>query len=387
MRIEKIECFPLKITGHSYMGGHDDRKAVDRYGNYIVHKTYRSLYIPDAQTLLVKITTDTGVVGWGEPQSALVPQIVAQAIDELVAPGLIGQDPFDRAVLKDRGYDRIRDRGHDSGVLADAVSACDIALWDIAGKALGLPICQLLGGKYRTEIPCYVSGVSAVSVEEQIEKMKEWMDKGFNRFKISLGYSVTEDIEHATKLHEAFGNTADILLDIHWCYNLNEAIEAGRAYEKLGIRFMECPLNMEEIENHTTLCQALDLPIALGEEFRTRYDFKDRLARKAVDIAQPDIGRMGITEGYRTIGLCNAFGIPAAPHIGSGLAIYTASALQIAAATEQLYLLEFQPTQIDVSDLYFTPSIRPEAGAYHLTDAPGLGVEPDEEKIAEYVFH
>ncbi len=386
MQIEKVECFPLKIPGHPYVGGHDDRKKSGTYGNYINHSHYRAIYIADAQALLVKITTDTGIVGWGETQASLVPQLVAGILDEVVTPGLIGENPFDRAVLRDQIYDRTRDRGHDSGLIVDAISACDIALWDIVGKATGKPVCELLGGKYRTQIPCYVSGVHAETAEEQIEKIEAWLEKGFTNFKISLGFGVQEDIEHVRKLHEALGNRAQILIDSHWAFNLNEAIEVGRAFEKLGVRFMECPMNSEVIETHSSLCEALDLPIALGEEFRTRYRFKERLERKALDIAQPDIGRLGITEGFRVINLCNAFDIPSAPHIGSGLGVYTAASLHVAAATEHLYLLEFQPSQIDVSDLYFSPSLRPTEGSYQLSLAPGLGVEPDEEKLAEHIF-
>ena len=165
MRIQSIECYPIRIPGHPYCGGHDTRKNVGEYGSYTTHGVYRSIYTMNAETLLVKITSDDGVVGLGETQAAITPHIVAQLVNELVAPGLIGEDPYDVAVLRDRGYDKMRDRGHDSGQIVDAISACDIALYDLLGKAQGKPVHKLLGGAYRQEIPCYVSGVPAVSVE------------------------------------------------------------------------------------------------------------------------------------------------------------------------------------------------------------------------------
>jgi galactonate dehydratase len=381
MKIESIECFPLKIPNKAYVGGHDTRQKAGEYGNYITHGLYRAIYTADTQTLIVKMTTDTGLVGWGETQSSLIPQIVAQIVDECVAPGYIGKDPYQCQVLRDGVYDCFRDRGHDAGLIVDAISACDIACWDILGKAAGVPVYKLLGGSYHERVPCYVSGVPAVTVEEQIEKIRAWVDKGFRNFKISLGYGLDQDIAHITQLREALGKEIEILTDIHWFYNLNDAIRLGRAFEKLDVAFIECPMNAEVIERHTQLCAALDMPVALGEEFRTRYRFKERLEAAALDLAQPDIGRLGITECMRVIQLCNAYNIPVAPHIGSGLAPYTAASLHVAAATQMLFLLEFQPTQVDTADEYFSPSFQPTEGAYALPTVPGLGVEPDEEKL------
>lgn len=386
MKIQTIECYPLRIPGHPYCGGHDTRKNVGEYGDYTTHEYYRAIYTMNAETLLVKITTDDGIVGWGETQAAITPHIVARIVDELVAPGLIGEDPCDCAVLRDRLYDRLRDRGHDGGHFVDAISACDIALYDILGKAQNKQVHKLLGGAYRQEIPCYVSGVPAVSVEEQADHIRKWQEQGFNRFKISLGFGVRKDIAHMEGIRNELGADPTFLIDAHWVYGLNDAVKLGRAFEALDIALLECPLDMEIVSQYSRLCAALDLPISLGEEFRTRFRFKERIDANALDIAQPDIGRLGITEGMRVTTLCGASGVTSAPHIGSGLAIYTAAALQVAAATEDLYLLEYQPTQIEVSDEYFTPSIRPREGAYHLSDVPGLGVEPIVEKIEEHRF-
>ncbi len=386
MKIESIECFPLKIPNKAYVGGHDTRQKAGDYGNYITHGLYRAIYTADTQTLIVKMTTDDGIVGWGETQSSLVPQIVAEGVKECIAPGFLGENPHDGQVLRDRIYDHFRDRGHDSGLIVDALSACDIAVWDIRGKATGLPVYQLLGGSYRETIPCYVSGVPAVTPEEQIEKIREWVEKGFRNFKLSLGYGVDADIAHIRKVREALGDSIEILTDIHWCYNLNDAIRLGRAFEELNVAIFECPMNAEVVERHTELCAALDLTVALGEEFRTRYRFKERLEAAALDLAQPDIGRLGITEGMRVIQLCNAYNVPVAPHIGSGLAPYTAATVHVAAATEMLYLLEYQPTQVETGDAYFTPSLEPVKGAYTLPNRPGIGVEPDEAMLGEVLY-
>jgi len=128
---------------------------------------------------------------------------VAKLVDELVAPGLIGQDPYDVAVLRDRGYDRKRDRGHDGDQIVDAISAGDIALYDLLGKTQGKPVPKLLGGADREEIPCYVSGVPAVTAKAQADHIRGWQEKGFNCFPIPLGFGVKEDIAHTEEVRPA----------------------------------------------------------------------------------------------------------------------------------------------------------------------------------------
>lgn len=387
MKIVSIQTFALKIPGKPYMGGHDLRRQSGSYGeDYIFHERYRGLYTGDTHALLVKITTDNGLSGWGETQCVLTPEIVAQYVHTLVAPGLLGKNPHNVAVIRDFLYDQFRDRGHDSGPILDAIAACDIALWDIRGKDTGLPVYQLLGGSYHDPVPCYVSGVPAITPEEQAEKILQWKEKGFRAFKLSLGFGVRQDVEHMTRLREAVGPDVDLLTDIHWVYNLNDSIRLGRAFESLNIAFIECPMNAEVIERHTQLCAALDMPVALGEEFRTRYRFKERLEATALDLAQPDIGRMGITEGMRAVELCSAYDVPVAPHCGSGLAIYVAASLHIAAASRDLFYLEFQPTQLDLCDRYFTPSFQPQEGTFVLPTEPGLGIEPDEEALKKVAY-
>ncbi|MBT4138276.1 MAG: mandelate racemase/muconate lactonizing enzyme family protein [Candidatus Latescibacteria bacterium] len=385
MKIAKVETFPVRIPGQAYMGGHGTDKNAGQMGNYVTHTHYRSSYNLFTESLLVRITTDDGIEGWGEPQSALVAHIVGQLVSELVAPALIGQDPFDRVYLRDRIYNFTRDRGHDAGFMVDAVSACDIALWDIVGKATNKPIYKLLGGTYHKDLPCYVSGVPAETTEEQIEKIRGWVSKGFTRIKLALGFGVQQDAETIRKVREAFGDTIELFVDAHWAYTTDEAVALARHFEKYNVGFMECAINAEDIYSQAALPSAVDIPIALGEEYRTRYHFKERILQRAFDLAQPDIGRLGITEGHRVVNLCDAFGLAVAPHIGAGLAVYTAATLHVAAASPNLRVVEYQPTQMAISEQYFTPSIQPVAGAYAIPQTPGLGVEPNLEKLAPYI--
>lgn len=386
MKIESIEAFPLKIPGRPYLGGHTTSDAASDEGDYIAHRHYRAVYSLSGHSLLVKITTDTGLVGWGECQAAVAPRVTAAALKELVAPVYLGADPRQVAVLRDEAYDRMRERGHDGGFLPDAISACDIAVWDLLGKLYDVPVYQLLGGTYHAELPCYVSGVPSEDVEDQARKIQQWMDRGFSQIKISLGYGVQEDVAHVRRLREVVGEGFRLGLDLHWAYRLADARSLSRRMEPLNVWFLECALVPEELENQARLAKFSPVPVCCGEEFRTRYHFQERLARGALHLAQPDIGRLGLTEAQRVVTLCDTAGVAVAPHLGTGLSIYTAASLHLAAATQQLEVVEFQPTQIDTARGLFTTTLEPDTGKYALPPGPGLGVEPIEEKIREVLW-
>ncbi len=255
MKIETIETFPLKIPGRPYLGGHTTSDAGGSEGDYIAHRQYRSVYSLAGHSLLVKLTTDTGLVGWGECQAAVAPRVTAAALHELIAPVYRNADPRQVAVLRDQAYDRMRERGHDGGFLPDAIAACDIAVWDLLGKHYGVPVYQLLGGSYHTELPCYVSGVPAEDVEEQAGKIQQWMDRGFSQIKISLGYGVDADIAHVRRLRERVGDGFRLGIDLHWVYRLADARRLCRGMEPLNIWFLECALVPEELENQAKLAQ------------------------------------------------------------------------------------------------------------------------------------
>jgi L-alanine-DL-glutamate epimerase-like enolase superfamily enzyme len=182
-----------------------------------------------------------------------------------------------------------------------------------------------------------------------------------------------------------FGDTIDIYIDSHWAYTADEAIAMARLFEALDVGFMECAINAEDISSQSALARAVDLTIALGEEYRTRYHFKERIAQNAFDLAQPDIGRLGITEAMRVVTLCDAFGLAVAPHIGAGMSVYTMATLHVAAASPNLRVVEFQPTQVAVSEPYFTPVVTPISGSYAIPDSPGLGVVPNLEALEPHI--
>ncbi len=383
MKISHIECFPLKITPQqAYLGGSVEGHNSD----YYYRPEYRCVYSRKMETCLVKITTSEGYVGWGEALAPVVPQVIAELINHLFAPLLIGQSPFASGVLNSKMYDAMRDRGHITGYHIDAIAAVDIALWDLKGKILQLPVYQLLGGAYRETIPCYVSGLPEPDLPARCHLAKQWQDKGFNAFKLALGYGVREDIENVSGIRETLGNDADIFLDAHWNYSVAQAAELAAALHPLGVGFLEAPLLPEDIAGHRELRAKSPVAIAIGETERTRYQFKPFIEQRAADILQPDVGRTGISEMMHIASMAEAWNLQVAPHLSVGLGPCIAASIQVAAAIPNLFMLEYQPPVFAIANQLLNTPLVCEQGHYQRPEGHGLGIEINEERVREYVM-
>ncbi|CAM3777863.1 mandelate racemase/muconate lactonizing enzyme family protein [Rahnella bruchi] len=381
MKISHIECFPLKITPQqAYLGGSVEGHNSD----YYYRPEYRCVYSRKMETCLVKITTNEGYVGWGEALAPVVPQVIAEVINHLFAPLLIGQSPFASGVLNSKMYDAMRDRGHITGYHIDAIAAVDIALWDLKGKILQLPVYQLLGGAYRETIPCYVSGLPEPDLPARCHLAKQWQNKGFNAFKLALGYGVREDIENVSGIRETLGNDANIFLDAHWNYSVAQAAELAAALHPLGVGFLEAPLLPEDIAGHRELRAKSPVAIAIGETERTRYQFKPFIEQRAADILQPDVGRTGISEMMHIASMAEAWNLQVAPHLSVGLGPCIAASIQVAAAIPNLFMLEYQPPVFAIANQLLTTPLVCEQGHYQRPEGHGLGIEINEERVREY---
>lgn len=383
MKISRIDCFPLKITTpQAYLGG--EVKASD--SDYYYRPEYRCVYSRKMETCLVKITTDSGHVGWGEALAPVVPQVIAELITQLFAPLLTGQSPFASQVLNARMYDAMRDRGHITGYHIDALAAVDIALWDLKGQILNQPVYQLLGGAFRDQIPCYVSGLPEPDLPARCALALRWQQKGFNAIKLALGYGVQQDIENVRAIRDILGPQASLFLDAHWNYSVAQAAELANALHPLGVGFLEAPLLPEDIAGHRELRAKSPLPIALGETERTRYQFKPFIEQRAMDIVQPDVGRTGITELMHIASLAQTWNLQVAPHLSVGLGPCIAASIHVAAALPNLFMLEYQPPVFELANQLLDAPLVCEAGHYTLPQGAGLGIAINEARVRESVM-
>ncbi|MBE6905000.1 MAG: mandelate racemase/muconate lactonizing enzyme family protein [Ruminococcaceae bacterium] len=383
MKIAKIEAFPIKIRkDHVYLG---NSSALDTPYDYYLRPSYRCPYSKNMETLLVKITTDDGIEGWGEALAPVVPEVAGIIIERMFTPFLLGREATDIDVIWNLLYDTMRDRGYFTGFMVDAVSAVDIALWDIAGKYYKQPIYKLLGGAYRTNVPAYISGLPVESLEEKVNLAREWKAKGFTAIKLHIGYGMQEDIRIMTALREALGLDFGLMIDAHWNYTVADAVQLGRAMGALHVRFLECPLDPEDIDGYAQLSHSLDIPVALGESDRTHFQYREHLVRNSCDILQPDVGRTGITELMRITKLADTFHKKVAPHLSVGQGVCIAATLQCCAAMYNFYgLQEYQPSILPVANEFLNAPITCENGIFAVPDGFGLGISLDEDRVRHH---
>jgi L-alanine-DL-glutamate epimerase-like enolase superfamily enzyme len=351
--------------------------------DYFLRPGFPTVYSINNEAVLVRIETSTGLVGWGEALAPVVPESVATIVTRLVRPMLIGSDPCDVEVLWNRMYDSMRVRGHLTGLFVDAIAAVDIALWDLFGQEARQPVSRLLGGRHRERVSVYHSGVPGRSPDERAENARMLVEQGFDALKLHMGYGA-EDVATVAAIRAAVGPGVRIMLDGHWAYTVGEALAIGRQVEQYGVTFFEAPIVPEDTAGHAALAEALAVPIAIGEGERTRWQFLNLLQARAVDVAQPDIGRTGLTEGRRIAVLTETFNVPIAPHVSTGLGIRFAATLHYSSALGNFLIQEHQGKLLDAINTSLTTPFVVENGYITVPAGPGLGVTLDESAVAPY---
>ncbi|WP_433217683.1 mandelate racemase/muconate lactonizing enzyme family protein [Dactylosporangium sp. CS-047395] len=415
-----MTTWAVKLRGEDVYLGAATREASDR--PYYLRPPWRSLYSDRYETMVVRLTCDDGTVGWGECLAPVGPEVPKAIVDRLLAPILLDPGPLPPADAGLAGAGTpgvagagspgvagagspgvagagspgvdpravrpwwarlsglMRERGHLGGHQADALAAVDIALWDLAGKAAGLPVHALLGGAFRATVPTYVSGLPVADNAARAELARKWLADGATHVKLHLGHGVDEDLA----AYDAVAATGiRVAVDAHWAYDLADALRLGRALDERGAWFLEAPLAPEDLEGHRELAAALITPVAAGEAMRHRYEFRQWLQARALDLAQPDVGRTGITEAMAIAELASAFHVPVAPHHSVGLGVVLAAGLHVAAAIEAMPAFEFQPGPFPVANRILTAPLSGGPGSFPLPTAPGLGVEVDISALVE----
>lgn len=381
MKVVAVESYVVKLRPpEAYLGARPD--GAEPGDAYYVRPPWRSLYSDRFETLLVRISCDDGTFGWGEALAPVAPEIAQAVVDRLVAPVLIGRDPRRVRPLWTVLTGLMRERGHLGGHQADALAAVDIALWDVAGKAYGVAVHALLGGAYRDDIPTYVSGLPRSTDADRLELAKEWTAKGVRSIKLHLGNGVDKDLATFDAVRSAHPDLR-VAVDAHWAYDLADALRLGRGLDERGAWFLEAPLVPEDIAAHRELASALTTPVAVGEAMRHRYEFRDWLQARAVDLCQPDVGRTGITEAMAISELAAAHHIPVAPHHSVGLGVAVAAGLHVSAAIEAMPAFEYQPATMAVAHRILTAPLAGGPVSFALPATPGLGVEVDPAQLVE----
>ncbi|GGF47811.1 enolase [Youhaiella tibetensis] len=377
--IVRVETFIISIPREvPYLGPLKEGEAINERG-YLVRKGNRTIYPSTDMTLLVKVTGESGKVGWGECYGIVAPEATKAIIDDVLGPVIIGRDPADAVVIHEDLYDLMRVRGFFGGFYLDALAGVDIALYDLTGKVLNVPISTLLGGRRRDTIPAYVSGLPRATIKERCDLALEWVSKGYKGIKFAAAVSDEGIIAEMAALREAVGPDIDLMVDLHWKFEAAEAIRLIRRLEAYNLYFAEAPVQPENLEGQARVANGIGVPLALGEELRTTYEFRPRFEARAMSIVQPEIGHTGITEFIQIGRMAQAFHMNTIPHASISIGIFMAASLQAASTLQNLPYHEYQHSIFDRNLAHTTGNMGCAQGAYLLPTGSGLGVEPTEE--------
>jgi galactonate dehydratase len=379
-RIEKVSAFVVEIPREvPYLGPLREGEFVNRRG-YIVRQGNRTLYPTVDRSVVLRIDTEQGLTGWGETYGIVAPEAVRAIVEDVIAPVLEGRDPDAPAVIHEDLYDLMRVRGFFGGFYLDSLAAVDVALWDLLGKRLGVPISTLLGGRRHDRIAAYVSGLPRATLAERVDFARGWQAKGFSGFKFAAVVADDGAEAEIVALRDGLGPAAEIMVDLHWRHTAAEAIRLIRRLEPHRLAFAEAPCPPEDIAGTAEVARGVGVPIALGEELRTVFEWQQRLAARCFGIGQPEMGRTGITEFARIGALCHAQNIAVMPHATIGVGLFMAASLQASSALQRLPWHEYQHSIFDPNLRLTKPTgtrhMGCESGFYTLPDGPGLGVEP-----------
>lgn len=347
---------------------------------------------------LVRISTDNGLVGWGEAfaQGLEAPEIAVSVIEHALKPEIMGRNPLDTQVIWHELYTRTRDFGRKGSVVA-AISAIDIALWDIAGKFYQQPIYQLLGGAVRRQITPYATGFYRIKGQGEAARLREEAKQhqlaGFSAMKIKLGFGLSDDIHVMRQIADVLSETdIKLMVDTNHAYGYKDALRLGRVLEELNVYWYEEPVVPEDIESYAQLRKQLDIAIAGGENEHSVYGFQSLFTARALDIAQPDIGSCGgITAARDIVAMAQSHGVSVNPHVW-GSAVAQAASLQLIAtlpiAHHNLFpaepMLEYDRSNHPFRQKLIQAPWSIQNGIITVPDGPGLGIEVQMETVNEF---
>ena len=343
-----------------------------------IHPQYRhplSSWFPADAMCVVEIQTDEGLVGtgWCEDYARATSVIIENHLTRL----LVGADPLERGRLWDQLFRSTMPYGR-KGPALYAISAVDIALWDLAGKHFGQPVFELLGGRARDVVPVYASHLHFTNEDEFVAEATEYVRRGFKAMKMRFLHGPADgpaglrrNVELVRMLRDAVGDGIDIMADAYMGWDLEYALRMCRALEPFDMKWVEEPLLPDQMREYAALRQDSPVPIAAGEHETTRYGFAQIIEAGALDIIQFDIGRVGgFSEARKVCALAQAAGLPVYTHA------YGMPTLHLATSDTAVGMVEYFPVPVwdDVTEApHFDGAAIPEGGQVSIGDAPGLG--------------
>jgi D-galactarolactone cycloisomerase len=375
MELASVEAVPLR------------RELDERFAN-------AQKWIDAREYCLVRAETHDGSVGWGECWGPVAGN--REIVEEYAAPRLVGEDPREVERLHDELTVDLRSSYH-SHVPAGVVSGVDLALWDLYGKAVDLPVATLLGGRRRERVRAYATGhffrdVDSLAAQREAvrEEARGHVDAGFDALKVKIGfgrhfpYGTEADVERVRTVREVAPD-ARLMVDANHAYTVAEAERVGRrlAHPDLAVHFFEEPVGPDP-KAYDRLSSRIEVPLAAGECVAGEEGFDPYLDRDALSYVQPDVTSAGgITSTRRVADAASAANVQCLPHV-FGSAVALAASLQVLATLSGDPMLEFDRTPNPIREDLAVDPIENEGNEVPVPDGPGLGVEIDPDTLERF---
>jgi L-rhamnonate dehydratase len=341
---------------------------------------------------IIRIDTDEGVSGYGEADTS---PTVAQAFVDMPASHsmlvgmrqtLLGRDPFDIEPIWHDLYGTTAHAGTRAAAI-HTISAIDIALHDLMGRALGVPVHTLLGGRFRDRVRVYASALMPATPDEVRRHVTAQVENGHRALKLGwgpLGFDARRDVALVAAAREAAGPDVDVMIDIGRRWQFKHALEMSRRFADYDLYWLEEPLAVEDIDGYRRLCEASPLKIAAAEHEATIWSFRDWLVRGGLDIVQPDLARCGgFSQGRRIAQAAFELGRECVPHAFS-TGILIAASLQLVAAMPGGTYCEYTVAESHDALDVLASGFEFADGLVRVPSGPGLGIEIDEQKLARH---
>ena len=358
--------------------------------------------IASFDSVIVRIETDGGLVGWGEAKAGVGSAASAHGLAAIInldyAPLLVGEDPRDISRLWDVLYNTPREgyalgRGHvlpqlgRRGLSVSAIAGVDLALWDLLGKSLGAPVWRLLGGRRARRMPAYASGGWADEAGIGDQLLGYVQQAGFRAVKMRVGVMDGEPHRSAARVRaarRALGPDVKLMADAHGTWTVSEAKAFCRMVEDCDLYWLEEPVTADDKAGLAEVRRASAVPIATGESEFTRHDFREIAELRGADILQPDLAIAGgLTEGLRIGAIASAFNLRLAPHLWSGAPAFAAG-MALASSQSAGFILEYSLGANPMLHDLVQETFAVVDGQIEIPDRPGLGITVDEEFVRRH---
>jgi L-alanine-DL-glutamate epimerase-like enolase superfamily enzyme len=364
-----------------------------------VEAIYLKLPVIEARTdssqdaLLVKVTTDAGIVGWGEVDGcpSVAKAIIEAPYSHTLVTGLksllVGENPLDTARLWSKMYQATLYYGR-NGAVVQAMAGIDIALWDIKGKALGKPVVDLLGGALRDRMRVYSSNMFQFTVEATVERAKRAIDTGHTGVKFGwepFGQDEAQDLRYLDAIRKAIGDKNDLMLDVGLAWDAKTTIRRARLFEPYRLFWIEEPLHPDDYAGYGKVSRGCVQHIAAGEEECATVGFERLIDEGGIDVVQIDLTRCGFTQSMQIAAYAQSRGRKVCNH-NFTTDINTAASLHFLCAIPNALVMEYCVEPGEISRRLAKKPVRIEDGFAHLPQGPGLGVEPNEDVIDKYLY-